>query len=69
MFSDRRVHQLKLRGPSYEAIQHGAIVVEDALRTASFQGLPPNGLLLIRRLNLGKLPACPTSDDMFDRRS
>ncbi len=60
MSSDRRVHQLRLRGYSHEAIRHGAIVVEDALRTASVPGLPQNGLLLIRRLDLGKLPVRPT---------
>lgn len=61
MFSDRRVHRLKLRGPGHEAIRHAAIVVEDALRTASVPGLPQNGLLLMRRLHLGKLPIYPTS--------
>jgi hypothetical protein len=35
--------------------------VEDALRTASLPALPQNGLLLIRRLNLGKLTANPAS--------
>jgi len=61
VFSDRRVHRLKLRAANSVAIHHGAIVLEDALRTASLQGLPQNGLLLIRRLNLGKLAANPTS--------
>jgi hypothetical protein len=61
------VHRLKLRASNIDEFQHGAIVVEDALRTASLPGLPPNGLLLIRRLNLGKLAANSTSISVAHR--
>ncbi|MGA1870575.1 MAG: hypothetical protein ACMUJM_18725 [bacterium] len=57
MFLDRRVHMLKLRAGCEEDIRHGAIIMEDALRTASLPGLPKNGLLLIKRLSLGKFSA------------
>jgi len=65
--SNRRVHRLKLRAANSDAVHHGAIVVEDALRTASLPGLPQNGLLLIRRLNLGKLAPNPTSISVAHR--
>lgn len=67
MFSDRRVHQLKLRTSRPELSPHAAFVLEDALRTASLPGLPHNGLLLIRRLDLGKLAANPTSISVAHR--
>jgi hypothetical protein len=61
------VRRLKLRSTNPDAIQHGAFVVEDALRTASLPGLPQNGLLLIRHLDLGKFAANPTSVSVAHR--
>ena len=55
MQAQRRVKRLQLTGDCYADVQHATQLIEDALRTASFPGLPKNGLVLIRRLELGKL--------------
>jgi hypothetical protein len=49
----RRAHSLRLRAPSEALVRRGALLVEDALRTASL----PEGrrLALIRRLDLGTI--------------
>jgi len=57
VLTQRRVHRLKLRSSTDADSRHARNLVEDGLRTASFPAFPQNGLLLIRRLNLGKLSA------------
>lgn len=47
----RRVH---IRTPDRTYAPHLAFVLEDALRTASFPGIPANGVVYVRRLDLGR---------------
>lgn len=51
----RRVKQLEIKANNYADLQKASLLIEDALRTATFPGLPKNGLILIRRLELGKI--------------
>lgn len=53
--TNRKVNRLELKANNYADVQQAILLIEDALRTASFPGLPKNGLVLIRRLELGKL--------------
>jgi hypothetical protein len=47
----RLVHRLGLRAPSAALVRRGALLVEDAIRTASV----PAGLVMLRRLDLGRI--------------
>ena len=49
----RRVQTLRIRGDRPERIGQAAVQLEDALRTASLANLPRNGVVYIRRLDLG----------------
>jgi hypothetical protein len=51
----RRVKQLEIKANNYADLHKASLLIEDALRTASFPGLSKNGLTLIRRLELGKI--------------
>lgn len=51
----RKVKRLAIKADRLDDVQKASVLIEDALRTASFPGLPKNGLILIRRLELGKL--------------
>ncbi|MDO8356397.1 MAG: hypothetical protein Q7U76_08425, partial [Nitrospirota bacterium] len=51
----RRIRTARLRGGSEPLIRRGALLLEDALRTASFPGTDHERLLLIRSLSLGVL--------------
>jgi len=53
--SERRIHQLKVTGKEQDAIGRHVTLLEDAFNTASLPGLPPNGLLLIRHLDIGSI--------------
>lgn len=53
----RRIKVARLRGRSEPLIRRGAMLLEDALRTASMPGIEQNRLLLIRSLSLGVLRA------------
>ena len=53
----RHVSRLRLRASSADHARHAAILFEDALRTASLPDAERSRLVLIRRLNLGRLPA------------
>lgn len=53
----RHVSRLRLRASSADHARHAAILFEDALRTASLPDAERSCLVLIRRLNLGRLPA------------
>src|SRR4051794_19683700 len=54
---ERRVRSLRVRAPDGDRARHAAIVVEDALRTASLPGTTAARVVAIRRLDLGSLPA------------
>jgi hypothetical protein len=53
----RRVQKLRLRSAEEALIRRGAILIEDALRTASLPGDDGPGLLVVRRLPLGRIRA------------
>jgi hypothetical protein len=53
----RQIRTLRLGAPRRDQIARTAIALEDALRTASLPRLPQGALLLVRRLDLGKLPS------------
>lgn len=55
--NQRRVNRLYLKISSESAARIIIAKLEDAFNTASLPGLPPNRLVLIRHLELGRLPA------------
>ena len=59
----RRVQKLRISGNDEKAITSNINALEDAFRTASFPGLPPHGLVLIRKLDLGCFTAAGVTHD------
>ncbi|WP_426752934.1 hypothetical protein [Myxococcus sp. Y35] len=57
MTSERRVRSVKLAAPSRALVQRGAVLLEDALRTASLPDAPGGRVLIIRQLALGTIHA------------
>jgi hypothetical protein len=57
MAERRQIRTLRLRASRREQVARTAIALEDALRTASLPRLPRGAILLVRRLDLGRLPA------------
>jgi len=55
MQAERRIRRLKLSGGENTQLQQARYALEEAFRTASLPGLPPNALVLIRRLDLGTI--------------
>ena len=55
MFADRHVRLIRLKAQNQEQVGRVANQLEDAMRTASLPGIPKNGLVIIRRLDLGQL--------------
>src|SRR5262245_40708304 len=55
MGQERRVRRLELRAPDEALVRSGAILVEDALRTASLPGADRARLYVVRRLSLGAI--------------
>jgi hypothetical protein len=53
----RQIRTLRLSAPGREQVARTTIALEDALRTASLPRLPRGAILLVRRLDLGRLPA------------
>ena len=51
--SGRRVQKLRITSNDEAVIKSQVNALEDAFRTASFPGLPPHGLVLVRYLDLG----------------
>ncbi|MGK7888698.1 MAG: hypothetical protein AB4042_05145 [Leptolyngbyaceae cyanobacterium] len=51
--STRQVHHVRLTAPDQLGLKRGALLLEDALHTASILGEKTGKLLLIRRLNVG----------------
>jgi hypothetical protein len=49
----RRVRKLSLVSNSESSLNADLLALQDAFNIASLNGLPPNGLLLVRRLDLG----------------
>jgi hypothetical protein len=59
--SIRRVHKLRVTGIDETTLGGAVNALQDAFRVASLPGLPPHGLLLIRKLDLGRLQARASS--------
>lgn len=57
MTAERRVRQVKLAAASTALVRRGAVLLEDALRTASLPDAPGGRVLVIRRLSLGTIHA------------
>lgn len=53
--SSRHIHRLSLCAPTAELAQHSAVLLSDALHTASMPVAEQGRLVIIRRLNLGKI--------------
>jgi len=51
--SQRRVRRLKISSRNEATLASDLHALQDALNTASFPGVQPNGLLLVRKLDLG----------------
>jgi hypothetical protein len=54
-FPDRRVRRLALTAPSAEQARHSAVVLADALHTATLPAAGQGRLVVIRRLALGRI--------------
>ena len=52
---DRRIRSLKIRSRDEALLWPARFCLEEAFRTASLPGLPPNAVLLVRRLDLGAI--------------
>lgn len=55
MTSLRHVHRVTLRAPSEALVRRGALLLEDALRTASWAADVPGRLVVVRRLDVGAI--------------
>lgn len=55
MLAQRRVRRLALKADDDSSLQLAMPLLEDALRTASFPGLPQHGVVFIRKLALGAI--------------
>lgn len=67
MLTQHRVNRLRLKADTYADVQQTSLLIEDALRTASFPGVPKNGVVFIQRLQLGKIPKS-TNSKIFSQR-
>lgn len=54
MPADCQVRRLHVRTPDKDHVARMTFVLEDALRTASFSWMPANGVVYVRRLDLGR---------------
>lgn len=61
------VRTLKIRTGDQERLPRITFLIEDALRTASFPGLPPNGVVYIKSMDLGRFDD-RTSSGLLSRR-
>mgnify|MGYP007077385732 CR=1 FL=1 len=55
--SERRIRKLSLSAADHDHLQQARYRLEEAFRTASLPGIPSHAQVLIRRLELGPLPA------------
>ena len=55
MLAERHVRRLKVRSQESVAIPRITTLLEDAIRTASLPNIPANGVVCIRRLDLGRI--------------
>lgn len=61
MSADCHVQKLRIRTRDKTILPRMTFTFEEAFRTASFPGIPPNGRVLIKRLDLGRFLSCVSS--------
>lgn len=61
MLAERRVRKLRIRTDDQATLPRITFLLEDAFRTASFPGIPTNGMVYVKRLDLGKNISTVTS--------
>ena len=54
MHTDCLVRKLRIRTGEKSLLTRITFLIEDSLRTASFQGIPPNGVVYIKSMDLGR---------------
>jgi hypothetical protein len=59
--SQRKVHKLRIISQDESTLSSAVNALQDAFNIASFPGLPPNGLLLIKKFDLGVFSSHSTS--------
>lgn len=64
MQAQRQVKRLRLKAATEAEARHASLLLEDALNTASLPALLSRGLLLIRHLDLGRLPRFSTATEL-----
>ena len=52
---ERRIRCLRLSGPGHVQLRQARNLIEEAFRTASLPGVPPNAQVVFKRLDLGRL--------------
>ena len=57
MSAPRRVRRVRLAAPAPELVRRGAVLLEDALRTATVPGADDGRMVLVRRLDVGRIRA------------
>ena len=57
----RRVHRLRINSQDKDNVSSEVHALQDAFNIASLPGLPPQGLFLIKKLDLGRYPSQSTS--------
>lgn len=65
--SSNRVEKLSLRASSRESVQACLPLIEDAFNTASFRGVPPGAIVLVKRLQLGRIGRHSSSGSLSTR--
>lgn len=53
--NDRRIRKLKVKARDENHVRRGVELLEDGFRSASFPGLPPNCLVVVRHIDLGTI--------------
>jgi len=61
MLAECRVRKLRIRTDDRATLPRITFLLEDAFRTASFPGIPTNGMVYIKRLDLGRNMSTVTS--------
>lgn len=61
MSTDCHVRKLRIRTRDKTVLPRITFAIEDAFRTASFPGVPPNGRVFVKRLDLGNFSSAASS--------
>jgi len=61
MSTDCHIRKLRIRTRDKAVLPRMTFAIEDAFRTASFPGVPPNGRVFVKRLDLGNFSSAASS--------